>query len=96
MHTQTHIQQVECTQYFREADSEANRAEYDDPNMTEGLVPLIEAVADMLVRCDRQECMSRSVQQRAVADSLLQQHLLTEMPDFDYLWGIADMFKVYL
>jgi hypothetical protein len=34
------------------------------------------------------------VQQRAVADSLLQQHLLTEMPDFDYLWGIADMFKV--
>jgi hypothetical protein len=59
-------------------------------------VPLIEAVADMLVRCDRQECMSRSVQQRAVADALLQQHLLTEMPDFDYLWGIADMFKVSL
>jgi hypothetical protein len=89
-----HTPTVECTQYIREADSEANRAEYDDPNMTGGLVALTEAVADMLVRCDRQECMSRSVQQRVVADSLLQQHLLTEMPDFDYLWGIADMFKV--
>jgi hypothetical protein len=49
----------------------------------------------MLVRSDQQECMCRSVQQMTLADEQLEQHLTsTETPDFDFLWGIADMYKV--
>jgi hypothetical protein len=87
--------QVQCVQQFKDADSEAKRAVQHDAKMAAGLTALCTATADMLVTSEQHVNTCRSVQQRAVADQQLKQHLRsTGTPDLDYLWGIADMYKV--